>query len=132
LADPFGRVIARPRTIAEEIVLGEIDRLIERAPQLALLRDRRIEPMPITRRFSIRVTPGRRMEIPAKMPALTPLKVRRVNWAIVCPPNGSRTRLPGWHGRITRRLRKVPVHPWIYAEIVRLLARHELVHILAR
>ena len=66
------------------------------------------------------------------MPRLDSLKrTPRRRSATACPPSGSRTRPPGSPGRTIPRTGPASSQPipWLYAEIVRLLAAHERVHI---
>ena len=103
LADPFGRIIAKASHDEEEILIGEIDlALIEDTRRnWPFLRDRRIDAYaPITSAFSIRVPAQRRKSASSHGDGSASRgRTRRANWAIACPPNGSRTRPPGWHGR---------------------------------
>jgi len=131
LADPFGRIIAKASHDAEEILIGEIDLgLIEEtrrnwpfcATAASTLRA-------ITKRFldPVAACGGRGFRVECLLHAEnTP---RQLGYAL--PPNGNRMKQLGWPGRtIPKTAGKVSAIPWLYAEIVRLLSVHELVHLI--
>ena len=133
LADPFGRIIAKASHDKEEILIGEIDlALIEDTRRnWPFLRDRRIDAYaPITRRFLDPVSADPRQKTARAQVAVTDR--RRANWATACPPSGSRHEATwlAWPHNPEDWPGKFQPIPWLYAEIVRLLAARERVHIL--
>jgi len=118
---------------AEEILIGEIDLgLIEETRRnWPFLRDRRIDAYAPSQNVSSIPWPhGRRTRIPSRNACSyarnTP---RQLGYRM--PPNGNRMKQLGWPGRtIPKTGRESFRHPWLYAEIVRLLSVHELVHLI--
>ena len=116
IADPFGRVIAKASHDKEEILIAEIDldAAREHAPQLAFLRDRRIDAYaPITKRFldpGCILGPRRRTEVANSNTPMT--RQHPANSATACPPSGSPTKPPGSPGRTIPRTGRASFRPF--------------------
>ena len=117
LADPFGRIIAKASHDKEEILMGTVDVKLQEEIRRnwPFLRDRRIDAYgPITAEI-------RKVDDAPRTAAST----RQRALATACPPSGSRNGPPGWPGRIIAAIGRESFEPipYVYAEIVRHLAR---------
>ena len=128
VADPFGQVIAEASTDKEEILIVECDpaKIEEMRRNWPFLRDRRIDA------YAPSSSAGSRMSLARPRPAISP-NSRAPSSELglsACPPNGSRTKPPGSAGRTncTDWPGKFAPIPWVYADIVRHLARVERVY----
>ena len=131
LADPFGRVLAEASHDKEEILLGEIDlKLIEDIRRnWPFLRDRRIDSYaPITSRM-IDWKVNRRKSLtkngPPKLPADRGYRMP-AEWG---PHASTWLAWPHFRGDWPGKFEPIP---WVYAEIIRNLARHERVDLIVK